>query len=117
MNEHGQQLNGERNARVRLDAGLLALRRVIRFNVLLRGAAWVVLSLLGLIVISMLADRFLRLSVMARAVCGVLYLGALGWAGWRWILAPLSIRLSPEVLADLLERRYPELQDLSLIHI
>ncbi len=94
-----------------LERRLTSLRRHVRMNLLLRAGSYLAVAVLALALFSLVVDRTFRLSELARAASNVVYLGAVGWLLWRLLIRPWTVRLGHDVLADLLEKRYPELQD------
>ena len=90
---------------------LAALRQHIRRSILWRGGALLLSSVVVIGFISFAADRLLRLSQPTRAVLLIAAVVLFAAGLWRFVLRPLSRRLTDTMLADLLERRFPGLQD------
>jgi hypothetical protein len=93
--------------RARLDA----LRKRIAAALAIEGGARVAGILLGAVALSFLLDRVFRLEMAARAVILLSALGALGWAGWRFLVRRLRGLPGEDPLAVAVEARYPELSD------
>lgn len=100
-----------------LDASVTARLRAaaarLRGYVLVEGMAWVVSFLLASASLQFLIDygtRGLRWSMRA-AMLGLIVAGVL-WLLWRRVVAPLRLRFSAAQIANLIERRYPELSSL-----
>jgi hypothetical protein len=94
-----------------LDRRLRELRQQIRLSAALRAGSLLCLVAAGLVIVSLVVDRAFRLPLAARCVAQALYLGAFGWLAWRLLLRPVTRKLPDNALADLLERRYPDLLD------
>jgi hypothetical protein len=94
-----------------VDSRLRELRRLIRSSVALRAFSLLAAAVVGLSAVSFLVDRSLRLPVPGRAAALAILGAALAWLAWRLLVRPLGVVLSDRVLADLIERRYPEIQD------
>ena len=95
----------------RIEARLSELRRLIRSSVLLRGAALGLMAIVGVAILSFIVDRMFRLSLFGRAAAFLVYAGALAWIVWRLVVRPLRFVLTEDVLADLLERKFPQFYD------
>jgi len=95
----------------RIRAGLSQLKRIVRLSLLLRGGSIVLVVLAAVVYVSFGLDRVFRLSNIGRGVTLLIYLGAIGWTAWKYVLRPLSLTLSETALADLLERQFPQLED------
>ncbi len=100
-----------------LDASVTARLRAaaarLRGYVLIEGIAWVVSFLLTAAALQFLIDygtRGVRWSMRA-AMLGLIVAGVL-WLFWRRVVAPLRVRFSAGQIANLIERRYPELSSL-----
>jgi hypothetical protein len=94
-----------------IDRSLRSLRRLARGSLAVRGVSLVLVALAGLGLFSLGVDRYFRLSVTSRGIALAIYAGLWGWIAWRYLIHPLVVRLPGNLLADLLERRFPQLQD------
>jgi len=108
--------NAERTAPT-LDASVIGRLRAVaarlRRYVLIEGIAWVVVFLLLAAAVQLSVDygtQGLQWSMRA-AMLGLIVLGAL-WLLWRRVVAPLRRRFGLAEVANLVERRYPELSSL-----
>jgi hypothetical protein len=94
-----------------VDSRLGEIRRLIRSSIALRGFSLIAAAIVGLALVSFVIDRTFRLPAGARgaalAVSGLLLAGL----AWRLLVRPLRFALSDRVLADIVERRFPDLQD------
>lgn len=100
-----------------LDAGLsarlgsVAVR--LRWFVFLEGLAWVVGFLLAALLVQFALDFGLRgLRWSMRAASLVAILGGTGYLTWVRVVRPLKARVGHAEIANLLERRYPQLSSL-----
>ena len=92
---------------------LRAVAARLRRYVLIEGIAWVVVFLLFASAVQLSVDygtRGLQWSMRA-TMLGLIVLGAL-WLLWRRVVAPLRRRFGIAEIANLVERRYPELSSL-----
>ncbi len=94
-----------------LESRLRELRRLIRSSLALRAGSLLAAAASGLVLISLLLDRAFRLPLSGRAAAQAVYCGALAWLAWKLLLRPISRRLPDGALADLVERRFPQLLD------
>lgn len=92
-----------------LHAKLLALAHRIRLWRALRGASLVLLVLLLTGSAALWTDAWLGLPAGVRALLLAGWLGLGAWMTLSGLLRPNRQRLSPEVLAALIEEKYPEL--------
>ena len=65
----------------------------------------------GLGLLSFAVDRTFRLPVAARAAALAGALAVLAWLLVRLLVRPWRARLTPAALAEIIERRHPELED------
>ncbi|MCZ6815317.1 MAG: hypothetical protein O7F76_01315 [Planctomycetota bacterium] len=90
---------------------LRSLGRKLKRNVLLEG----VCACAGLFVVvaggHLMIDKLLHLGLGPRAALLLILIGAAGHQIWRRLLRPWSVRIGPEDMAALVERRHPELHD------
>lgn len=89
---------------------LRGLGRRVRWHVAVDGVALLAAVLLALIVVTFLIDRALWLGRDMRAVQLASVLGICGAAAWFWLIRPLRVAVSPQELALLVERRFPQLE-------
>ena len=108
---HDSDLGERSELTQRIDGALRELRRLIRSSIFLRGVAVVAAVLALLVLVSLGLDRLFRLSTAARVVLTTLCVGGLAWAAWKVLLRPFFVRLGDPLLADRLERYFPELGD------
>ena len=94
-----------------VDSLLRDLRRLIRSSLALRALSLLAAAALGLAVVSFVVDRAFRLPVAGRAVALSIYGVAFSWLAWRLFIRPWRVTLSDRILADLIEKRFPEMQD------
>lgn len=94
-----------------IESSMRQLRSSVRTSVALRGAALLCAVAAALVLVSLGLDRMFRLSVTGRGVADAIYLAILGWCAWRVLLRPLLLRLPDRILADVLERHFPSLDD------
>jgi hypothetical protein len=94
-----------------IDATLRQLRRLVRSSLVLRGLSLLAVAGAGLVLFSLGVDRTWRLSLVGRAVTLTLFGSAFAVLLWRLILRPLLVPLPAPVLADVVERRFPQLLD------
>lgn len=87
------------------------VRREIRRAAGLRGATLVCAAFGAFVLVSLALDRLFRLGVFARGVLLALYAAALLAAVWRYLVRPVLFPLVDRAIADLLERRRPDLHD------
>lgn len=88
------------------------LRRFVRLCAFLRGAGHLLAAALAVALASFAIDRTFRLSVEWRAAALAAYAAAVGWVAWRRCAHPLALGLPASALAELVERRFPRLEDL-----
>jgi hypothetical protein len=79
-------------------------RAQVRARLLFEGVTKLLLTMLGLAVLTFILDRFFRLSLPARVAMLIVALIAALLAGWREIVAPLLLKLDPLTLAAALDR-------------
>jgi hypothetical protein len=95
----------------RLDARLREVRRLIRSSLAVRALSLAVAAAVGLGLLSFAADRTFRLPVAARAAVLAGAVAVLAWLLVRLLVRPWRARLTPAALAEIIERRHPELGD------
>jgi len=92
-------------------AKLRGLRRMLRGRLTLEALAWLSISLVTLVVVTLAFDFSLHLQrdqrVLILGLCGLGVLAVL----WRALLSPLMVTMDTENLALLVERRYGQLDD------
>jgi hypothetical protein len=84
---------------------LFDFRRRVRNHLLVEGLARVSAEAVGLALLSLVVDRWLRLGVAMRVTLLFLGLAWLAVEAWRHVLWPLRLKLSPVALATVLDRR------------
>lgn len=94
----------QRSLRARLDE----FAREVRARLLLESAARWLALVVGLLLITFILDRTLRLSLITRRGLLIAFLGVAGWQAWRLLLAPLRLKLKTQVLASALEQKTGE---------
>lgn len=94
-----------------LQLRLLALRRRLRFQIGWRGICALTTLLVGAAVLVGLADWFLELPSLIRALTLVSILTAAGIVLYRMLVLPLAARCDDLALALQIEAHYPELND------
>ncbi len=83
---------------------------LLRRRLLGEAGAWIVLTIVGLVLATLLLDLTLRLDRSQRIiVMGFAYV-ALAWVVWRQLLRPLAAPMGLADLALLVERAYPQLE-------
>lgn len=108
-------------APMKLDAAihqrLGRLRLTLRLAALFQGASRV-LVLLALAVVASLAVDYgsylvtlQHMTVAQRLLVALIALGVLGAAAWKRMVKPALVKITPEDLVLIVERRYPELSD------
>lgn len=90
---------------------LAGLRRKLRFQIGWRGVCALLGLLIGATVLAGLADWFLDLPSLIRALTLVSILGTTGVVAYRVIFVPLTSRSDDLSLALQIEEHYPELND------
>jgi hypothetical protein len=91
--------------RRRLVARLEEFRRAVRAQLALEGFARVLTGVVGVALLSLVIDRWLRLSLPIRVVLLAAGVGYLTYATWRWIGRPLRMKLDLVGLAAAIDRR------------
>lgn len=87
---------------------LAAIRQRVRQVVWTSGLARLVLVTLGAVVPACLADYWFHLDDSGVRLLVLLAIaGAAGWTVWRWLVTPLSARLTDLDVAMRIEERYP----------
>ncbi|MFP4057242.1 MAG: hypothetical protein ACLF0G_10270 [Candidatus Brocadiia bacterium] len=94
-----------------LQRKLRSLRGHLRRLIVLAGVSRVVLVLAAALAVALLVDWAAKLHTPGRAILLGATCAAVGYALWRYLIAPLRVRLDDEALALLIERRFPELRD------
>jgi hypothetical protein len=89
---------------------LRSLGRRLRLYTLLDGLAVLLPAIVLALLLTLLVDHTLRLDRDIRA--GQLFSGllAIGLIAWRWLWAPLRVRVGDTDLAVLVERKFPQLE-------
>ena len=90
---------------------LAGLRSRLRRLYLLDGASRVILAILGFMLVTFLADWSLDLPGPLRLVVLAGGVGLTAWMVTRRVALPLSVALTDDDLALLVERSHPELED------
>ena len=88
----------------RLERKLKRFARKVRTYHLLQGVAWTVALVIGLVVLTLVVDRWLKLSVAARIILGLGCLVGIFVACWRWILKPQLGSWKPLAVAAAVDR-------------
>ncbi|MFW6108420.1 MAG: hypothetical protein ACOC8D_01270, partial [bacterium] len=94
-----------------LQRKLHALRDHLRRLILLAGASRVVLVLVAALAVSLFLDWSAKLAAPGRVVLLAASCAALVYALWRFLIAPLRVRMGDEELALAVERHYRGLGD------
>ncbi|MEM7234573.1 MAG: hypothetical protein AAF517_20510 [Planctomycetota bacterium] len=94
-----------------IESTLSELRFLVRSSIVVRALAILVAVLAGIVFVSFGIDRLFRLSEPGRIVVNVIYVGTFLWAFWKFLIRPLRVQLPDLLLADILERHFPELAD------
>ena len=84
---------------------LTTFRRQVLRHLLFAGSARVLAEVVGACILSLLLDRWLRLSLPMRLIFLVLAIGGLGYEIWKRILSPLQIRHDLVGMAAAIDRR------------
>ena len=90
---------------------LRALRGHLRRLIILTGASRVALVALAALAAALLLDWAAHVETPGRVVLLALSAGLTLVALWRFLVAPLRLRLGDEQLALIVERRFPDLRD------
>src|SRR5947209_20354588 len=85
--------------RAQLIDRLSEFRRRVRTHLLVEGIARVLGAAVALALLSLVLDRWFRLSHPTRMILLCLGLAVLAWQAWRHILSPLRLNMSPVGLA------------------
>ena len=88
-----------------------SLRRLLRLHLALGGLARVGAAAVVVAAGSWAFDGWLRLDMGPRGMLGTLAIIIIGVAGWRWLLRPISRRLSDADMALALEQAFPRFGD------
>ncbi len=83
---------------------------LLRRRLVGEGGAWIILTVVGLVLATLLLDWALRLDRSQRMIVMAVAYGTLGWVIWRQLLRPLAAPMGLADLALLVERAYPELE-------
>src|SRR5437867_1544111 len=83
---------------------LLRFRRKVRTFLFVEGVGKVLSLMLVLAIVSLLLDRWLRLSVPTRITLLIFALGFIGYATWKWLIAPLRLPMDFVDLAAAADR-------------
>jgi len=99
-----ENLDDLRAAARSLEGRFDAFARQVRARLLLEEAAKWVALVVALAIATFVLDRTLRLSVPTRRGLLFVTLAVIAVQAWRWLLAPLRLKLDLDVLAAALER-------------
>jgi hypothetical protein len=88
-----------------LRARLDDFARQVRARLLFESAARWLAIVVGLLLLTFILDRTLRLSLLTRRGLLLAFLAVAGWQAWRLLIAPMRLKLKPQLLAAALERR------------
>ncbi len=95
-----------------LKTRLTELRQHIRRLLLLNGVGWLVTVLVGSMALLGILDWLLRFDdTGTRLILSLTVLAATGYVAYRWLLAPLLVKLSDLDLALRIEKLHPDLKD------
>lgn len=92
-------------------APLDRLGRRLRGRLLLAGVARCAAVVVGLVALQLTLDLLLVLGTGPRAALLVMVVASVGYHLWHYVLRPLSIRITTEGIAELVERARPDLRD------
>ncbi len=90
---------------------LAGLRLRLRGWLIARGLGNWLVWVLGMLVVSMVLDRWFRFDLSQRAILLALMAGAAAWLLWRFLFRPLGQRVSDDALLLEIEDRYPQLAE------
>lgn len=90
---------------------LRSLGRRLKRNVLMEGACACAALFVAVAAGHLILDKLLHLGLGPRAGLLLILIGAAGHQIWRRLLRPWSVRIGPEDMAAIVERRHPELRD------
>lgn len=90
---------------------LAGLRRSLRGWLVARGLGTWLACVLGMLMGSMILDRWFRFDFSQRAILLVLMTGVAAWLLWRFLLRPLGQRVSDDALLLEIEDRHPQLAE------
>lgn len=94
-----------------LEEALRRVRRRIHRLDLLEGSSRLATAALAALTLAVAVDYAVDLYPWPRLIVLGLGAGSLGWAAWRWVVRPLSRRLSLSEVAGRVEEAYPEFED------
>jgi|GEM_PF-3317629 len=95
-----------------LSRGIGLVRRRARATLVASGAAWLVITVGGLIVAASLLDRSVHLdSPLARLGLLAIILGAASLICWRYLVSPFVFPISDAALAMKIEARFPRFRE------
>lgn len=92
-------------------APLDRLGRRLRGRLLLAGIARCAAVLVGLVALQLTLDLLLVLGTGPRAALLAVVVATVGYHLWKYVLRPVSIRITTEGIAELVERARPDLRD------
>ena len=101
----GELVGGEIRGKLR------ALRVAITTRLAMEGLAWVLLSMVAVVFVTLAADYLLRLERPLRALMMAAAAAALLVVGWRQLVAPFRVPMGSGDLALLVEKRFGQLGD------
>ena len=94
-----------------IERKLRRLRRRLRELIVLNGLSRLVVVAVGALAAALILDRAARFEAPGRLLLLLGTAGASAYALYRFLVLPLGVRLRPERLALLVERRHPELRE------
>src|SRR4051794_35974037 len=83
---------------------LAAFRNKIRTHLAVEGLGRLLAVIVVLSIVSLVLDRWLRLSVPTRITLLILALGFIGYLAWRWLIFPLMLPMDYVDLAAAADR-------------
>jgi hypothetical protein len=92
-----------------LEDRLTALAARVRTHRIVRGASWLAVASLGSALVLITLDAAFALSIVARCLLQVAWLGSIGFLAWRWVARPWREEISLPEVARHLERQFPGL--------
>jgi len=98
-------------------SSLVAAGRTLKRQVVLQGICRCAVIVVLLAVAHFILDYLLVLGVGPRAALLFLLVSLAAHQAWKWIIRPAALRVSPQQVAELLERRHPELRDALLTSV
>jgi len=88
-----------------------ALRRAVAMWFTVDGGARLAWLVVGLVTLSLGVDRYFRMDRAQRLIVLLAMVALVGWGIWRWLVRPLGSLPDDEMLAERIQRRYPQLDD------